>query len=511
MGPDPAAPSDAELLLLTRAGDRAAMGELYARHRDAALRVARAVSEDAHLAEDLVASAFERIQAALTRGHGPDDSFRAYLYTVIRRLAADQGERRSREDDVDDWQPYEAATALADETDESIESRLVTTAFGSLPDRHQAVLWYLDVEGMTPAQTAPILGLSPNAVSALGIRARDGLRVAYLQAHVSDAAVHADCAPARRLMGAYVRGTLSNRDRAKVDAHLDRCDECPIVLYELRDVSRGLRSVFGPIIISGLGLGAGAAAALAGGSQPASAVVVAAGATTWGAAGGGAGNVAGSASESAGKALMAKSPASLGQTVAVGAVVVVSALVATTVVSAVASGAATPVSIPAPPASSMDDYPQLPIPTATPVTPSPTPTPVPPPPAPVPPAPTPTVAPVVAVPPPTAALDLDLTDDGDDGTGTGGRLGTIAVEVRNTDSGPIAATLRVRLPDGMTFDATRPVEGESTWTCDATDAALRSCIATGLPAGAELRLAIPVAIAAADLGARPIANLSISR
>ncbi len=506
MAPDHEASSDAELLLLVRAGDLDALGALYARHREAGLRVARAVTGDPHLAEDLVATAFERIHRALSNGHGPDDSFRAYLYTVIRRLAAEHGEKKSQEEDVGDWQPFEAATALADQTDGSVESRIVAKAFGMLPERHQAALWYLDVEGMTPAEVAPIFGLSPNAVSALAIRARDGLRDAYVQAHVSDSPVRGECGPTRKLMGSYLRGTLSNRDRAKVDAHLAECDECPAVLRELRDVSGGLRSVFGPILVGGLGLGLGAAAAAGvfGGTHAASATTLAAAPGAGGASGG-----------SAGAAGVApKHPASAAQRAAVGAVIVMAALAVTTVVSAVASGASAggdPAA--APPAQSTSaPYPSVP-PPSPPVSPSPKPTPKPTKTSAPPPPSKPTTPPPAPVqsPPPTAALDIDLTDDGDDGSGTGGRIGTVKVDVKNTDGSRITATLVVRLPDGVTFDTSRDVTADRAWVCHAPSGSEQTCIAKGVAPGGELELGIPVAIDASALGSRPIADLSISR
>lgn len=46
---------------------------------------------------------------------------------------------------------------------------------------------------MTPQDVAPILGLTSNGVAALAYRAREGLRTAWLQAHVSDPGATADC------------------------------------------------------------------------------------------------------------------------------------------------------------------------------------------------------------------------------------------------------------------------------------------------------------------------------
>jgi RNA polymerase sigma factor (sigma-70 family) len=64
------------------------------------------------------------------------------------------------------------------------EARLITRAFSRLPERWRTVLWHLEVEGKAPAEVAPVFGLSANGVSALAMRAREGLRQAYLQEHI---------------------------------------------------------------------------------------------------------------------------------------------------------------------------------------------------------------------------------------------------------------------------------------------------------------------------------------
>ena len=62
--------SDAELLGQVRDGDDAALGELYVRHRDAALRLARSYGAAAD-AEDVVNEAFERVMGVPGAGAGP--------------------------------------------------------------------------------------------------------------------------------------------------------------------------------------------------------------------------------------------------------------------------------------------------------------------------------------------------------------------------------------------------------------------------------------------------------
>ncbi|MFP3675260.1 hypothetical protein SB724_20815, partial [Bacillus sp. SIMBA_031] len=48
-----------------------------------------------------------------------------------------------------------------------LESTIMAKAFKSLPERWQAVLWHVDIEGLKPAAAAPLVGLTPNGVSSL--------------------------------------------------------------------------------------------------------------------------------------------------------------------------------------------------------------------------------------------------------------------------------------------------------------------------------------------------------
>lgn len=117
--------TDADLLALTRAGAGEAFAELFSRHRVAA-----------------------------------------------RRLALRLGAR----DDADLFDSLVTPTGAMDSHDRAE----VLSALSSLPESWRRVLWSLEVEGHTPREVAAVLGLAPNAVSALAYRARSGLRRAYL-------------------------------------------------------------------------------------------------------------------------------------------------------------------------------------------------------------------------------------------------------------------------------------------------------------------------------------------
>jgi RNA polymerase sigma factor (sigma-70 family) len=257
--PAPAlAPSDAELLDATRSGDTAAYGQLYERHLLAAKSLARQLVHGAADTDDVVAEAFARVLDLLRRGGGPVDGFRPYLLTAVRRVAYDRyrGERRQvaagAVEELDPGQPF------IDPAVEDLERSLIARAFGSLPERWRAVLWHTEIEDAKPADVAPLLGLTANGVAALSYQAREGLRQAYLQMHLSVFARH-ECRPTLAKLGAYVRGGLSKRDTDSVNKHLDRCEDCRAVYAELTDVNSSLRGMVAPIF-----LGPAAAAYLAG-------------------------------------------------------------------------------------------------------------------------------------------------------------------------------------------------------------------------------------------------------
>lgn len=247
--------SDADLLDWVRRGEESAFTELYARHREVAHRMAAVYARSGE-ADDLVDVAFEKVLGALRRGSGPSGAFRAYLFVTLRRLAAEQAER-PRERSLEAL-PEPVAQVAAEPGLDPSEREMITSAFDSLPDRWQAVLWHTAVEGQHPRDLASVLGMSANAVSALAYRAREKLRQAYLQAHLQ-VAPRPQCEPHRSCLGAYVRDGQSARERRATNAHLDHCGSCQALVTELRDVNRLLARSVLPFFLVGSARGLGSA------------------------------------------------------------------------------------------------------------------------------------------------------------------------------------------------------------------------------------------------------------
>ena len=284
---DPAGCSDAELIAAVRAGDRAAFAQLYERHERAARRMARQLSASPHDVDDLVAEAFARVFDMLSAGRGPDSAFRAYLLTAVRNGMYERARRDRRLELSEDMGRHDRGEPWVDPAEAELNSALAARAFASLPERWRTVLWYSEVEQESTAEVGSRLGLRPNAVAALAYRAREGLRQAFLQAHVSGCDEEA-CREAVARLGSWTRDRISTGDAARVEAHLATCRRCRQVAAELEEVNSGLRGLLAPLLLGGAATGP-LAALLRDSAGGASTGAASAGAASAGAASAGAG------------------------------------------------------------------------------------------------------------------------------------------------------------------------------------------------------------------------------
>ncbi|MER5411071.1 sigma-70 family RNA polymerase sigma factor [Streptomyces sp. NPDC002769] len=290
-------PSDADLIARMRSGDDTAYEALYRRHAEAVRRYARTCCRDAHTADDLTAEVFARMLQAVRGGHGPEHAVRAYLLTTVRRVAANWTKSAKREQLVDDFAVFAAQAVRGAEVSDDdtldlgadaramheAEQSMAMRAFRSLPERWQAVLWHTEVEDESPSEVATLFGLDANGTRVLASRAREGLKQAYLQAHVSATLTRdEECARYADRLGAYARGGLRTRAERGLRKHLEECAKCRLAAGQIKEVASGIPAVvpvavigwFGAagyakavaLIAGGAGAGAAGAAAAAGGS-----------------------------------------------------------------------------------------------------------------------------------------------------------------------------------------------------------------------------------------------------
>ncbi|MER6125649.1 sigma-70 family RNA polymerase sigma factor [Streptomyces sp. NPDC001795] len=338
-------PSDSELIERMRGGDDTAYEELYRRHAGALRRYARTCCRDAHTADDLTAEVFARMLQAVRAGSGPEHAVRAYLLTTVRRVAATWTKSAKREQLVDDFAVFAAQAARPSEASDDAaslgsfgtgvdlgadvralheaEQSLARQAFRSLPERWQAVLWHTEVEDESPSEVATLFGLDANGTRVLASRAREGLKQAYLQAHVSAAlASDEECARYADQLGTYARRRLRTRAERGLRKHLEECAKCRLAAGQIEELAHGIPAVvpvavigwFGAagyakalgIIAGGAGAGAAGAAMTGGAGGAGAGGAGAGGAGAGGATAGGAGASSGAAaSEGLGAAMKA--------------------------------------------------------------------------------------------------------------------------------------------------------------------------------------------------------------
>ncbi|WP_432158858.1 sigma-70 family RNA polymerase sigma factor [Streptomyces sp. bgisy153] len=450
-------PSDADLIDRMRSGDDTAYEELYRRHADAVRRYARTCCRDGHTADDLTAEVFARMLQAVRGGSGPEHAVRAYLLTSVRRVAAHWIQSAKREQLVDDFAVFAAQAARSPQTADGdtlelgadvralheAEQSMAMRAFRSLPERWQAVLWHTEVEDESPSEVAMLFGLDANGTRVLASRAREGLKQAYLQAHVSASLTEdQECARYADQLGTYARRRLRVRAERGLRKHLEECARCRLAAAQIEEVAGSIPAVV-PVAVIGWFGAAGYAKALgliAGGAGAAGAAGAAAAAS---------GGASGGAAASEGLGAPVKAGIAAG-TVAVAAAAVALALISddsprrpTVARPAVSAPAVAPEPAPPSPAPTVPERPAGPVvvagpgstPTPEPVlrrasapssapssappprpSPTPPPSPVPTPAVTPPPPPTPSPTPPAAPPPPDvyelSELAFDTTGDG---------------------------------------------------------------------------------------------------
>ena len=246
MEPPTTAPADSpnardnHLIELVRQGHLSAFDELYRRHKNAAVYVARREADNLSDVDDVVAEAFLAVLVALEAGKGPNAYFRSYVLTTTRRMAHQRNAGARRRATFDRDRALAQTSQEADAFATLFESATLLRAFRSLPTRWQRVLWCVDIEGMKHTEAGEYVGVNPNGVASLLIRAREGLRQAYLQAHVRQPAAKG-CSEISQLLARLARDSATAAGRRRAESHLAGCLHCAEALSELLEIERTLR------------------------------------------------------------------------------------------------------------------------------------------------------------------------------------------------------------------------------------------------------------------------------
>jgi len=222
--------SDAALIAKLRDGETEAYTELWRRHINAALRLGRRLAPGR--ADDLASESFLAVYRQITEsGNGPEEAFRAYLFTTMRNLAMRWSKADAIvliEEDLDTVDEVDRLSTVEDRE----RAAAVLDAFQSLPPRWQRVLWLTEVDEMRRPDIAAELGIKPSAVTALYRRARQGLQLQWLTQLVpASLREHPE-----HVAGELPRLAIDRRldpPAPEISAHLQHCAECAVVADEL--------------------------------------------------------------------------------------------------------------------------------------------------------------------------------------------------------------------------------------------------------------------------------------
>jgi RNA polymerase sigma-70 factor (sigma-E family) len=155
--------------------DHTRIGELYARHADAAVRLAYLLTGDRALAEDLAQDAFVRLAGRLVHLRDPG-AFDAYLRTTIVNLSHSHFRRKKVERAYLDRVRSAPAPVGTDATGRYEERQELWDALGRLSRRQRAAIVLRFYEDLPETEVAQVLGCAPGTVKSLVSRGLERLR-----------------------------------------------------------------------------------------------------------------------------------------------------------------------------------------------------------------------------------------------------------------------------------------------------------------------------------------------
>lgn len=182
----PPAPGDECLLARFAGGDRAALDELFRRHRGAAYRVAYRLLGNEADALDAVQDGFVKALTHLAGFQGRS-SFKTWLLRVVSNAALDLGRQRARRESRGPDTPDRTDAAHDANPAHGLERadlrRLLVEALGALPEVQRRTFVLHAEAGLSYREVAEVLGISIGTVMSRLFYARQKLR-AYLDGRV---------------------------------------------------------------------------------------------------------------------------------------------------------------------------------------------------------------------------------------------------------------------------------------------------------------------------------------
>jgi len=232
-------PDDDALLLSARHGDRAALESLLARHQDQIYRFGMKMCRDPEDAKEVLQDTLLALARGIRDFRG-SSSMSTWLYKVARSYCIKK-RRKSK------FAPQQESSLDADASAEASRlpdpargaddalagkevARALERAIAALEADYREVLVLRDVEGLTAAEVAEVLGISVDAVKSRLHRARLSVRARIAPLlevpSVPSSAPATGCPDVLQLFSQHMEDEISGEVCARMEEHLRSCPRC---------------------------------------------------------------------------------------------------------------------------------------------------------------------------------------------------------------------------------------------------------------------------------------------
>ena len=228
---------DLSLVQAYRDGDVGSFDQLFTRYHTRIRSLCVRYVGDGQLAEDLVQETFFNVLRTLGRIEN-GFNFSAWIHRIAVNLCHDELRRRERHrrhvepagEMLDDLLLQVADGDRRVHPEAALEltriRRTVWEVAKLLPERQRMVLTLRELQGLSYASIARVMGISQSAVETLLHRARKRFKEEYLAAEAGAVVSASSCAVAQKLLATASNGKLGVRQRRRLVEHLADCRDC---------------------------------------------------------------------------------------------------------------------------------------------------------------------------------------------------------------------------------------------------------------------------------------------
>jgi RNA polymerase sigma-70 factor, ECF subfamily len=172
--------ADGQLVRRAQSGDVEAFTEIFRRYHPVVHRFARGMTCCPAAAEDVSQEAFLAVLRDLERYDPHRASFTTYLFGIVRNLSRERSRKDWRFAALDALDRPDEHEIYVDDPSAALEAFELAShlrrGLRQLPHRYRAVIVLCDLHGLSYANAAAVVGVSPSAVRSRLYRGRQLLR-----------------------------------------------------------------------------------------------------------------------------------------------------------------------------------------------------------------------------------------------------------------------------------------------------------------------------------------------